>query len=208
MSWMASDIDRAAQSSKQEAPAGKLMSLDVGQARIGVAVCDPLQLGARPLTVIQCHGEDKDFATLARLVRQEEIQAILCGLPLNMDGSEGPQAQFVRGWAQRLAQALRQTLGTAPPILFWDERLSSYEAQSLLAAQAEAEENAARIAHLALPKGRRDKGRQRKRQQRKGQKSHSDDDAIAAAIILQSYLDACKAARTGVESLIDYGRVE
>ncbi|BAL99179.1 Holliday junction resolvase RuvX [Caldilinea sp.] len=205
---MASDIERAAQSSQQAAPAGKLMSLDVGQARIGVAVCDPLQLGARPLTVIQCHSEDEDFATLARLVQQEEIQAIICGLPLNMDGSEGPQAQSVRGWAQRLAQALRQTLDPAPPILFWDERLSSYEAQSLLAAQAQVEENAARIAHLALPKSRRDKRRRRTGQQRKGQKSHIVDDAIAAAVILQSYLDACKAARTGVESLIDYGRVE
>uniref|UniRef100_A0A7C1JAK8 Putative pre-16S rRNA nuclease n=1 Tax=Caldilinea aerophila TaxID=133453 RepID=A0A7C1JAK8_9CHLR len=208
MSGMASDIERAAQSSQQAAPAGKLMSLDVGQARIGVAVCDPLQLGARPLTVIQCHGEDEDFATLARLVQQEEIQAIICGLPLNMDGSEGPQAQSVRGWAQRLAQALRQTLRTVPPILFWDERLSSYEAQSLLAAQAQSEEKAARIAHLALPKSRRDKRRQRTGQQRKGQKSHIADDAVAAAVILQSYLDACKAARTGVESLIDYGRVE
>lgn len=183
------------------------MSLDVGQARIGVAVCDPLQLGARPLTVVQCRSEDEDFATLARLVQQEEIQAILCGLPLNMDGSEGPQAQWVRSWAQRLAQALRRTLGAAPPILFWDERLSSYEAQSLLAAAAQDKEHAARIAHLALPKSRRKKA-QARTEQRKEQRSQLADDAIAAAVILQSYLDACKAARSDVESLTDYGRIE
>lgn len=199
------NTEQAAPSDRRERPTGKLMSLDVGQARIGVAVCDPLQLGARPLTVVQCRSEDEDFATLARLVQQEEIQAILCGLPLNMDGSEGPQAQWVRSWAQRLAQALRRTLGAAPPILFWDERLSSYEAQSLLAAQAE--ENTAGIVHLALPKSRRRKA-QGRTGQRKGQRSQLADDAIAAAVILQSYLDACKAARSGVESLTDYGRIE
>ena len=66
---------------------GKLMALDVGLARIGVAVCDPLQLAARPLTVLSRKSRQEDFALLARLVQQEEVQAILCGLPLNMDGT-------------------------------------------------------------------------------------------------------------------------
>lgn len=150
-------------------PAGKLMALDIGQARIGVAVCDPLQLGVRPLTVIQRRSRQEDFARLSELVRREEVQAIICGLPLNMDGSEGEQAQIVRRWARRLANALTETLGVTPPVIFWDERLSSHAAQTFLA----------------------------------GSKARTPDDAIAAAVILQSYLDA----RTMPES-IDYGRIE
>lgn len=86
----------------------------------------------RPLTVIQRASRRDDFARLAQLVRDEGIGAVLCGLPLNMDGSEGPQAQTVRKWALRLAQALRVLLGYPVPILFWDERLSTYAAQEIL----------------------------------------------------------------------------
>lgn len=150
-------------------PAGKLMALDMGQARIGVAVCDPLQLGARPLTVVQRRSRQEDFAKLADLVRREEVQAIVCGLPLNMDGSEGEQARIVRRWARRLANSLTETLGATPPVIFWDERLSSHAAQSFLA----------------------------------GSKSRTPDDAIAAAVILQSYLDA-----RSLPEAIDYGRIE
>ncbi len=150
-------------------PSGKLMALDMGQARIGVAVCDPLQLGARPLTVIQRRSRQEDFAKLADLVRREEVKAIICGLPLNMDGSEGEQAHIVRRWARRLANALTELHGAAPPVIFWDERLSSYAAQSLLA----------------------------------GSKSRTPDDAIAAAVILQSYLDA-----RSMPDMSDYGRIE
>lgn len=150
-------------------PAGKLMALDIGQARIGVAVCDPLQLGVRPLTVIQRRSRQEDFARLAELVRREEVQAIICGLPLNMNGSEGEQAQIVRRWARRLVNALVEMLGAAPTVIFWDERLSSHAAQSFLA----------------------------------GGKKRTPDDAIAAAVILQSYLDA-----RSLPEAIDYGRIE
>jgi putative Holliday junction resolvase len=148
----------------RQAPTGKLLALDVGLARIGVAVCDPLQLAARPLTVITRRSRDEDFAVLATLVQREEVQAIVCGLPLNMDGSEGAQAQSVRKWALRLAKSLHVQLGAAPPILFWDERLSSYEAQSILAE-------------------RRAGGKAKKA-------PRSPDDDLAAGVILQSYLDA------------------
>ena len=145
------------------------MALDMGQARIGIAVCDPLQLGARPLIVMQRRSRQEDFTRLAELVRCEEVQAIICGLPLNMDGSEGDQAQIVRRWARRLANALTEILGATPPVIFWDERLSSHAAQSFLA----------------------------------GGKSRTPDDAVAAAVILQSYLDARSLPET-----IDYGRIE
>lgn len=77
-------------------PQGKLLALDVGLARIGVAVCDGLQLTVRPLTVVYRHSRNEDFAQLALLARRQDVQAIICGLPLNMDGSEGPQAQTTR----------------------------------------------------------------------------------------------------------------
>jgi putative Holliday junction resolvase len=129
------------------------MALDVGLARIGVAVCDPLQLAARPLTVLSRKSRQEDFALLARLVQQEEVQAILCGLPLNMDGSEGPQAQIVRRWARRLHQALHQALHPKMP-----------------------------------PQSRR-----------------TADDARAAAVILQSYLDT--QSLPAESGRADYGQI-
>jgi putative Holliday junction resolvase len=148
---------------------GKLLGLDVGLARIGVAVCDPLGLAARPLTVIERRSKREDFDTLADIVRREEVEAVICGLPLNMDGSEGQQARTTRKWAQRLARALRAILGRTYPIIFWDERLSTFAAQEILAATG----------------------------------MDVAEDAAAAAVILQSYLDA---RRRGDE--LDFGRVE
>ena len=92
-------------------PQGKLLALDVGLARIGVAVCDGLHLTVRPLAVVQRRSRNDDFAHLAQLVQRQQVQALICGLPINMDGSEGTQAQTTRKWAMRLAQALRALLG-------------------------------------------------------------------------------------------------
>ena len=150
-------------------PTGKLLALDVGLARIGVAVCDGLQLTVRPLTVLQRRSRNDDFALLAQYVRQEGAQAIICGLPLNMDGSEGSQAQTVRKWALRLAQALRVLLGHPLPIIFWDERLTTYAAQEIMA----------------------------------GSRSKHGEDAVAAAVILQGYLDT---RRNGEQ--LDYGHID
>lgn len=151
---------------------GKLLALDVGLARIGVAVCDPLRLAARPLTVIHRRSRRDDFAELAQLVQREEVVGIICGLPLNMDGSEGPQAQTVRKWAERCVYALRAILGQTLPLIFWDERLSTFAAQELLAEQGTSKQKPA-------------------------------EDAAAAAVILQSYLDA---QRLGER--LDFGRID
>lgn len=153
---------------------GKLLALDVGMARIGVAVCDPLRLTVRPLTIIQRRSRREDFAHLAKLVRQEEIVAVICGLPLHMDGSEGIQAHSVRKWADRLAYALRALLGNPLPIIFWDERLSTFVAQEV------------------LTEGRT-----------KANKQKTADDAVAAAVILQSYLAA---KRLG--EILDFGQID
>ena len=61
---------------------GKLLALDVGMSRIGVAVCDPLWLGVRPVTVVQRRSRNEDFAVLANLAAKQEVQAVICGLPL------------------------------------------------------------------------------------------------------------------------------
>jgi len=153
---------------------GKLLGLDVGLARIGVAVCDPLGLAARPLSVIERRSRRQDFGVLAEIVEREEaagdeVVAIICGLPLNMDGSEGQQAKTTRKWAERLAYALRTILGRPYPVIFWDERLSTFAAQEILAATG----------------------------------SKVPEDAAAAAVILQSYLDAQRSGQ-----LVDYGRIE
>ncbi len=151
--------------------AGKLLAFDVGDARIGVASCDALGLTVQPRTVIRRRSRRQDFDVIAALIQQEQPDALLCGLPLNIDGSEGGQAQTTRRWAGRLAQALKHILGSAPPIIFWDERLSSYAADEIIADDP-------------------------------GRWSTIGQDAIAAAVILQSYLDAQR--RGASES---YGRI-
>ena len=138
-------------------PPGKIMALDVGDARIGVATCDPLGLTVRPLRTLRRRSRRQDFDTLAQIYAEEEASLVVCGLPLNMDGSEGPQALKVRNWATRFLRALRAIRGAPPPLVYWDERLSSFAADEWI---AEAGPHAA------------------------GQ------DAVAAAIILRSFLDA------------------
>ena len=157
----------------------KLLALDVGLARIGVATCDVLGITVRPLMVIERKSRNADFEQLAQLVEEEGATGILCGLPLNMDGSEGQQARTTRKWAMRLAYAMRAILGRPIPIIFWDERLSTYAAQQIL---AEHESRAGR--------------------QRFGRETVAED-AAAAAVILRSYLDAHKRGDAA-----DFGRIE
>ncbi|MCC6454322.1 MAG: Holliday junction resolvase RuvX [Caldilineaceae bacterium] len=137
---------------------GKLLALDVGLVRIGIAVCDPLRLVARPHSTLTRTSRRADFAHLAKISQAEEIVGIVCGLPLNMDGTVGPQAQTTQKWAMRLAHALRLLLGAPIPIALWDERLSSFAAHE--------------VAHQ-WPR-------------------HVGEDAVAAAVILQSFLAAQK----------------
>lgn len=112
--------------SPAELPAGRLLALDLGQVRIGVAVCDEAGLLASPLTVVRRHAtRAEDFAAIAALVRRERVVGVLVGLPAN-DG-DGRQARWVRRYAGRLAGAL------AVPVAFWDESLTSVDAAQLLA---------------------------------------------------------------------------
>ncbi|MCX6044070.1 MAG: Holliday junction resolvase RuvX [Chloroflexi bacterium] len=149
--------------------AGKLLALDVGLARIGIATCDPLWLTVRPITVLHRTSRREDFVRLAQFVRDEEAIAVICGLPFHMDGSDNDHTQTVRKWAMRLAQALRTLLGRPIPVIFWDERLTTFAAQAIMTEQ----------------------------------RVRGADDAVAASVILQSYLDA---QRQGDPQ--DFGRIE
>lgn len=112
--------------SAAELPVGRLLALDLGQARIGVAACDEAGLLASPLTVVRRHAtRGEDFAALAELVRRERVVGVLVGLPVH--DADGRQARWVRRYAGRLAGAL------AVPLAFWDESLSSVDAGRLLA---------------------------------------------------------------------------
>jgi putative Holliday junction resolvase len=96
-----------------------LMGLDLGTKTIGLAISDPGRRIASPLTTIIRTKFRADAETLLKAAAEHGIAAFVLGLPLNMDGSEGPRAQATRAFARNLAQL------TALPILFWDERLST-----------------------------------------------------------------------------------
>jgi putative Holliday junction resolvase len=109
---------------KSLAPSGRLMALDVGSKTIGVATSDALRMLATPLTTLRRSKLAADLAALADLARKHDIKALAIGLPLNMDGSEGPRCQSVRQFVANIARHAPPTLAELPVIL-QDERLST-----------------------------------------------------------------------------------
>lgn len=103
----------------------RLLCLDVGDKRIGIAVSDPLGLTAQPLETYTRVGYGPDARHIARLAGEKGTQNVLLGLPRNMDGSEGEQAGKVRAFAEKLEQEGMQ-------ITFWDERLTTRSAHASL----------------------------------------------------------------------------
>ena len=100
-------------------PTGKLLGLDLGTKTIGVAISDGMRYSATPLETIKRQKFTQDAERLIQLIAENQAVGIVLGLPLNMDGSEGPRAQSTRAFARNLAQKV------AIPIAFWDERLST-----------------------------------------------------------------------------------
>lgn len=138
---------------KPRRPGPKLLGLDLGERRIGVAVSDDTGVIASPLKIIDLkHARLDDVAQLARDLA---VAGIVVGLPRGMSGDEGYQAREVRAMSAELELIVEL------PILFWDERLTSAIADRVLTASGRST-------------------RQRKKER----------DAIAAAVMLQSYLDA------------------
>lgn len=98
---------------------GKIMGLDLGTKTIGVAISDAMRYSATPIETIKRTKFTQDAARIVELVEQNQVVAIVLGLPLNMDGSEGPRVQSTRAFARNLARLLPL------PLAFWDERLST-----------------------------------------------------------------------------------
>ncbi len=132
----------------------RLMSLDVGDRRIGVALTDPRQILARGLRVIHRRSHQADLELISSLVREHEVEKVVVGLPLRSNGTAGEQARKVESYVQELRQVVDV------PIVLWDEGYSTVRAREAM-----------------IEAGRRKKERRER------------IDAVAAAAILQDYLD-------------------
>jgi putative Holliday junction resolvase len=97
----------------------RLAGLDLGEKTIGIAIGDPGHRVASPLTTIRRTRFTKDAAELLRILDARQVGGLIIGLPLNMDGTEGPRCQSVRQFAANL-KPLRDL-----PVAFWDERMST-----------------------------------------------------------------------------------
>jgi putative holliday junction resolvase len=133
----------------------RYLGIDVGRVRIGLALADDVLRVARPVRAVARRDQAATLEDIAATAREYEVERLVVGLPLNMDGSEGSSARHARAFAARLEAALG-----IPAVLF-DERLSTFEAETRL----------------------RDQGFSAKDRR-------SLVDAEAAAVILQGWLDA------------------
>lgn len=109
---------------------GRVLGLDLGSVRIGVASCDAGRTIATPLVVLRRTGDPvQDRRAIARLVEEEEAELVVVGLPLSLDGSVGPAAAAARAEVEALAEAL------PVPVETYDERLTTVSAERMLAEQ-------------------------------------------------------------------------
>jgi len=104
----------------------RILALDLGKKRIGLAISDPLGITAQGLPNLVRVNKRTDFATLEQMLREREVALILMGNPINMRGDEGRQS----GWVREFAQAIEKRTGL--PVKLWDERLTSVEAGRVL----------------------------------------------------------------------------
>ncbi|MDR2491993.1 MAG: Holliday junction resolvase RuvX [Coriobacteriales bacterium] len=136
----------------------RVMCLDIGEKRCGVAVSDATGTVASPLGVVATCDVLKSAPPFRRMLEDYEPALLLCGLPLTLAGEEGPQAARVRACAEQVSAA------SGIDVAFADERLSTHEAR--------------RVAREAGANGRAQRGKL---------------DALAATVVLQTYLDTSKA---------------
>ena len=155
----------------------RLMALDVGSVRVGVALSDASGFLASPCTTLRVtRNEDEFWARLQQLIEESEAEELVVGLPVSLDGAIHAQAEKIIAFTERLKTHI------SLPVHFWDERLSTVEAERLLAERGEYVR--ARHQQRSGSKGGKG-GRGRGRKQRDQQ----EIDALAAAVILQDYLD-------------------
>jgi len=144
-------------------PSGRIMGVDYGQRRIGLALSDPTQTLSSSLMTITNKGINAVVAELRRIVSENSISAIVVGMPLNMNGSVGPRGEETIGFMNVINDRLQL------PVIPWDERLTSVSAQQVL------------ILSGKSPSRNKDK-----------------IDRIAAAILLQTFLDRLKILRSSM----------
>ena len=104
----------------------RLLGIDLGERRIGLAVADTSVLSARPIGTLRRGRIEEDAERLTRIVAEHRAGELVVGLPLNLDGTEGRQAEVTRSWAEEIAARV------GLPLAFRDERLTSEAAESLL----------------------------------------------------------------------------
>lgn len=105
----------------------KIIALDVGNKRIGVAISDALGMFAHPLYTIQRKGIQRDIQAIADLLKEHEVGELVIGLPKNMDGSVGFQGEKTMAFAEQLQNHIKDVR-----IIFWDERLSTKTAKDIM----------------------------------------------------------------------------
>lgn len=148
----------------------RLIALDIGEIRIGVAVSDPSGCLASPYTTLQVsRNELQTWEAIQQLISESEAEGLVIGLPISLDGQIHAQGRRIQAFAERLKQHI------TIPLTFWDERLSTVEAQRLL------------IEREQIGSERRQK--QNRRTQAKRRHKRQGIDALAATVILQEYLD-------------------
>ncbi len=133
----------------------RVMGLDVGERRIGVALSDPTSAIASPLEVVMVTDDEAAYAAIARLTSQHQVDQVVVGMPYSLSGAAGPAAEKVQEFVAELSRRL------SVKVVTWDERLST----------------------MAADRSMRETGVSRR-------KRDSLRDAIAAALILQGYLDS------------------
>lgn len=104
----------------------RIMGIDYGDARTGVAISDLLCSIVGATAVIPSRNQEKAIADIVRMAKEQEVGEIVVGLPRNMDGTEGERAQLCREFADKIAQA------TGLPVRMWDERRTTVEAHNIL----------------------------------------------------------------------------
>ncbi|HEV2690083.1 MAG TPA: Holliday junction resolvase RuvX [Bryobacteraceae bacterium] len=134
---------------------GRVLALDLGKRRIGLALSDELGVTAQGLETLERTNIREDLARLSQLVAENNVTLLLVGNPLHMSGHEGRQTEHAREFGKRLRAA------TGLPVEFWDERLTTVEAQRVL-----------RQSGISI------------------EKRGKAVDRLAAVILLESYLDS------------------
>ncbi len=104
----------------------RILALDVGHKRIGVALSDPLNIVAQGLTTLLRNAPEQDLEAIRQLVEQHEVKAIVVGLPVSLDGSVGPEASKMQGFIDGLAEVVEC------PVHPWDERFTTAQAERAL----------------------------------------------------------------------------